>query len=132
MEDLKKLEVKNWKETAKDRRTWLRRRKPTNGYSAKRRWWWWWWWRRLSCNDTVSTTKDAKCYWDVPTAKNCKSGTIAVYKEQCFGKCLQGLRKIIRLPIVIVDMDHQRTRNLYVQPAVSCPFVSAESIKTDI
>jgi len=38
MEDLKKLKVKNWKETAKDRRTgesWLRRRKPTKGYSAK-------------------------------------------------------------------------------------------------
>jgi len=30
MEDLKKLKVKNWKETAKDRR-----RKPSKGYSAK-------------------------------------------------------------------------------------------------
>jgi len=38
MEDLEKLEVKNWKEIAKDRRTWrdlARRRKPTNGCSAK-------------------------------------------------------------------------------------------------
>jgi hypothetical protein len=40
MEDLKKLRVKNWKETAKDRRTWretwLRRQKLTKGCSAKR------------------------------------------------------------------------------------------------
>jgi len=38
MEDLKKLKVKNWKEAAKNRRigeTWLRRRKPTEGCSAK-------------------------------------------------------------------------------------------------
>ena len=39
MEDLKiKLKVKNWKETAKGRRTgvtWRRRRKPTKCYSAK-------------------------------------------------------------------------------------------------
>jgi len=38
MEDLKKLKVKNWKETANDRRTWrdrLRRRKSTKGYSSK-------------------------------------------------------------------------------------------------
>jgi hypothetical protein len=38
MEDLKKLKIKNWKETAKDRKfgeTWLRRRKPTKGCSAK-------------------------------------------------------------------------------------------------
>jgi hypothetical protein len=38
MEDLKKLKVKNWKGTVKDRRnwrTWLRRRKPTKGCSAK-------------------------------------------------------------------------------------------------
>ena len=34
MEDLKKLKIKNWRETAKDRRTgeiWLRRQKPTKG-----------------------------------------------------------------------------------------------------
>jgi hypothetical protein len=42
-------------------------------------------------------------------AMNCKSGTTAVYKEHCFGICLQGLRKIIRLPIIIVDMDHYQT-----------------------
>jgi len=38
MGDLKKLKIKKWKETAKDRRTgesWLRRRKPTNGCSGK-------------------------------------------------------------------------------------------------
>jgi hypothetical protein len=39
MEDLKKLKIKIWKETAKDRKTsretWLRRRKPTKGCSAK-------------------------------------------------------------------------------------------------
>jgi hypothetical protein len=38
MEDLKKLKIKNWKEKAKDRRTWregLRRWKPTKGCSAK-------------------------------------------------------------------------------------------------
>jgi len=35
MEDLKKLKVKNWKEAAKDRRTWMRRQKPTKGCSAK-------------------------------------------------------------------------------------------------
>jgi hypothetical protein len=38
MEDLKKLKVKNWKEAAKDRRTWrdfVVRRKPTKGCSAK-------------------------------------------------------------------------------------------------
>jgi hypothetical protein len=35
MEDLKKLKVKNWKELAKDRRIWLRRRKLTQGCSAK-------------------------------------------------------------------------------------------------
>jgi len=37
MEDLKKLKVKNSKETVKDRRR-LRRRKPTMGRSAKC-WW---------------------------------------------------------------------------------------------
>ena len=39
MEDLKKMKVRNWKETAKDRRTWretwLRGRNPTKGCSAK-------------------------------------------------------------------------------------------------
>ena len=39
MEDLKRLKVKNWKETAKDKKTggetWLRKRKPTKGCSAK-------------------------------------------------------------------------------------------------
>ena len=38
MEDLKKLKVKNWKETAKEGKlgkTWLRRRKSTTGCSAK-------------------------------------------------------------------------------------------------
>jgi hypothetical protein len=38
MEDLKKLKIKNWKETAKGSRTWrtwLRRRKPTQGCSDK-------------------------------------------------------------------------------------------------
>jgi len=38
MEDQKKLKVKNWKEIAKTGElgeTWLRRRKPTKGYSAK-------------------------------------------------------------------------------------------------
>jgi hypothetical protein len=39
MEDLKKLKVKNWKETAKDRRTWRdlaeKAKKPTKGCSAK-------------------------------------------------------------------------------------------------
>ena len=38
MEDLKKLEIKNWKETAKGRRTWRQlaeRRKHTEGCSAK-------------------------------------------------------------------------------------------------
>jgi len=39
MEDLKELKVKNWEETAKDRRTWLRRRNPTKGFIA--RWWRW-------------------------------------------------------------------------------------------
>jgi len=34
MEDLKKLKVKDWKETAKDRRNW-RRRKSTKGCSAE-------------------------------------------------------------------------------------------------
>jgi hypothetical protein len=37
VEDLKNLKIKNWKETAKDRKTWrdwLRRRKPTKGCSA--------------------------------------------------------------------------------------------------
>ena len=45
MEDLKKLKVKNWKEAAKDRRTWrdlAEKAKPHKGFSAK--WWWWWWW----------------------------------------------------------------------------------------
>jgi len=38
MEDIKNLKVKNWKEIAKDEEigeTWLRRRKPTKGYSAR-------------------------------------------------------------------------------------------------
>jgi hypothetical protein len=38
MEDLKKLKIKKWKETAKDRKLgeiWLRRRKPTKACSAK-------------------------------------------------------------------------------------------------
>ena len=38
MEDLKKVKVKNWKKTAKEEElgeTWLRRRKPTKGCSAK-------------------------------------------------------------------------------------------------
>ena len=38
MEDLKKLRIKNWKETAKDRRTWrdlAEKAKPTKGCSAK-------------------------------------------------------------------------------------------------
>ena len=38
MEDLKKLKVKNWRETAKDRRTWrdlAERAKPTKGCSDK-------------------------------------------------------------------------------------------------
>jgi hypothetical protein len=38
MKNLKKLKVKNWKETAKDRRTWrdlAEKRKPTKGCSAK-------------------------------------------------------------------------------------------------
>jgi hypothetical protein len=38
MEDFKKLKIKNWKETAKDRKlgeTWLRRRKARKGCSAK-------------------------------------------------------------------------------------------------
>jgi len=38
MEDLKKLKVKNWKEIAKDRRTWrdlAENAKPTKGCSAK-------------------------------------------------------------------------------------------------
>ena len=40
MEDFIKVKIKkNWKERAKDRRTWLRRRNPTKGCSAK--WWWW-------------------------------------------------------------------------------------------
>jgi hypothetical protein len=38
VEDFKKLKIKNWKETAKDRKTWrdrLRGRKPAKGSSAK-------------------------------------------------------------------------------------------------
>jgi hypothetical protein len=37
MEALKRLKVNNWKETAKDGRTytWLKRRNPTKGCSAK-------------------------------------------------------------------------------------------------
>jgi hypothetical protein len=38
MEDVKRLKIKNWKETAKDKElgeTWLRRQKPTEGCSAK-------------------------------------------------------------------------------------------------
>jgi hypothetical protein len=38
MEDLKKLKVENWKETAKDLRTWTdlaKKAKPTKGCSAK-------------------------------------------------------------------------------------------------
>jgi hypothetical protein len=35
MEDLKKLEVKNWEEPAKDRRSWRDLTKPTSGCSAK-------------------------------------------------------------------------------------------------
>jgi hypothetical protein len=37
-ERFKKAESKNWKETAKDRRTWLIRREPTQSCSAI--WWW--------------------------------------------------------------------------------------------
>jgi len=42
MEHLKKLKVKNWKRQLRTEElgeTWLRRRKPTKGRSAK--WWWW-------------------------------------------------------------------------------------------
>jgi len=38
MDDIKKLKVKNWKEAAKDRRTWrdlAEKQKPTKGCSAK-------------------------------------------------------------------------------------------------
>jgi hypothetical protein len=49
---------------------------------------------------------------------------IAIYKEHCFGICLQGLRKIIRLPIVILYVSIANMK--IVQSAVACPFFSAE------
>ena len=38
-----------WLRTEELGETWLRRRKPTKGCSAKWWWWWWWWWWGHGC-----------------------------------------------------------------------------------
>jgi len=104
--------------------TWLRTRKTTKGYSAK-----WWWW--LSCNGTVSTTKDAKCYWDVPNGyelqvRDDRSIQGALFWHM-FARTEENHKASNR------NSGYGSLANMkIVQPAVSRPFVSAECIKTDI